>query len=113
MKQSFVIMTNTICQGDIIGCWTEDAVGNRVPCTFETEVDAWKEIANDMIEPLRQFIAGERSLEDTDFDCADWVVPVDVEDDGSILSEDEVIWKPGQEYIVPFIDLLHQAYKRK
>jgi len=43
MKQAFVIMTDTICQGNIIGCWAEDATGKRVPSTYDTEVAAWKE----------------------------------------------------------------------
>lgn len=96
MKQAFVIMTDTICQGCIIGCWGEDEDGERYPVLFDTEVDAWKEIADDMIEPLRQFIAGDRLLEDTDFNCTEWVLPVDVNEDGSLIGEG-FIWERGQE----------------
>lgn len=97
MKQAFVIMTSTICQGDIIGCWTEDATGNIVPSTYDTEVDAWKEIADTMVTTLQDFIDGERSFDETDFSCTEWVVPVDVYVDHIISEEHGVVWTFEQE----------------
>lgn len=97
MKQAFVIMTDTICQGAIIGCWGDDKDGKRYPELFDTEVDAWKEIADTMVTTLQQFIDGERSLDNTDFNCTEWVVPVDVYVDHIISEEHGVVWTFEQE----------------
>lgn len=98
MKTSYVIMTDTVCQGEIIGCHTEDDTGNRTPDLFDTEVEAWKEIADFKISELKQFVDGERELEHTDFSCDEWVEKVNVADDGLVCSEDgKILFDPKNE----------------
>lgn len=94
MKDAFVIMTNTFCQGDIIGCHD----GDGKPEIFDTEADAWKEIAENKILELQQFIDGERELEHTDFSFDEWVQPVTVHDDGTIVSEEGQLWPIEDEF---------------
>ncbi len=83
MTTKFVIMTNTLCQGDIIGCHDGD---DGHPCLFDTEDDAWREIADGIVTQLDQFIKGERARDETDFDCTEWVQEVYVSEDGLIVS---------------------------
>lgn len=93
MKQAFVIMIDTICQGNVISCWGE----KDEPVLFDTEVDAWKEIADTMVECLRQFIDGERQLENTDFGTEEFVLSVYVQEDGSLVDlAGGHVWKAGQ-----------------
>lgn len=99
LKSKWVIGTNTLCQGEIIGCWTEED-GKDVPCIFETEEDAWKEIADDMITMLQQFKDGERSIEDTDFSPSDYPLEVMIDGDGNVYDKydkilfDTIIGRP-------------------
>jgi hypothetical protein len=89
-KTVWILATDTLCQGEIIGCWTEEN-GKDVPCTFESEEACWKEIADDMIAMLQQFKDGERSIEDTDFSPSEYPLEVDVDEDGVFYGENEVV----------------------
>jgi hypothetical protein len=91
-------MTHTVCDGNIPGCWDE----NHYPVIFETEVEAWKEIADSMVEKLRQFMNDERDLEETDFSTDEWVQYVYIDPNGVILYEDdgkggELLYNPSQD----------------
>lgn len=94
MEDKFILMIDTLCQGPVVGCWSEEN-GVDAPCLFDTEEEAYKDIADDMITVLQQFIDGERSLEDTDFGTELYVVPVKVLEDGVITTkEDNVLFDP-------------------
>lgn len=78
-RKGWVIMIDTLFQGPVIGDWSEDG-----PYIFETEKEAWKEIADSMIICLQQFIAGERELEHTDFGTEEYVEEYTEWEDGTI-----------------------------
>jgi hypothetical protein len=60
------------------------AAGN--PFTYPTREAAEREIAEDTIERIRQFLAGERDFEDA-MTVEEYVVEVDVLPDGSTVDE--------------------------
>lgn len=81
-RQGFCIFIDTICQGPV-PVQTEEN-GNIV--VFETEFEAQKEIAEDAMTRLREFIDGERDFEDA-MSVEECVVPVTILPDGSITDE--------------------------
>jgi hypothetical protein len=93
IKTGWVVTTNTISQGNILSWATYDENDVAFPSVHETEEAAWKEIAEDMVEVLRQFIDGERDFEDTDFGTDDEVFEYEQYEDGTIIvkTEDGVI----------------------
>ena len=90
-KTVWILATDTLCQGQIIGCWTEDEEGNDIPVTYESKEIAWRDIADDMITILQQFLNGERNKEDTDFNPSEYPLEVDVDEDGVFYGENETI----------------------
>jgi hypothetical protein len=83
MNSQFCIFINTICQGRI-PAWHDE---KDLPIVYPTIEAAQREIADDVIENLRQFLAGEREFEDA-LTVEDYILSVDVLPDGSILDED-------------------------
>ncbi|MEI6078775.1 MAG: hypothetical protein WCS94_24585 [Verrucomicrobiota bacterium] len=79
---AYCIFIDTICQGRI-AAWHDE---NGMPVVYPTIEAAQREIADDVIEKLRQFLAGERGFEDA-MTVEDYILPVDVLPDGSILDE--------------------------
>ena len=61
--------------------------GSGKPCVFKTEVEAQREIADNAMTRLKEFIDGEREFEDA-MTVEEYVVPVDVHSDGSIVDAD-------------------------
>jgi len=55
-----------------------------LPCWFATRVEAEREIADNMITRLQEFIDGERDFEDA-MTAEEYVVEVDVLPDGSVM----------------------------
>lgn len=80
----WAVFIDTVCEGRIPAY--HDASG--WPVTYATEEEAWREIADDMIAHLEQFVRGERTLNETDFAAPEYVLPVEVEPDGTIWTED-------------------------
>lgn len=56
---------------------------NNLPVIYATELEAQREIADNLMEHLRQFLEGERDFEDA-ISVDDFILPVDVWPDGSI-----------------------------
>lgn len=83
-EPAFCIYITTVCEGPVPS--VRD--GNGKPCVFKTEVEAQREIADFVMTRLQEFIDGE----DRDFEDAmtveEYVVPVDVYPDGSIVDAD-------------------------
>jgi hypothetical protein len=84
-KNRWIIVTPTICQGDIPAYWDED----DKPVTYATQREAWKEIADTQIMKLQEFIDDETRDDDEvpEFEPEDYIIPCDVHPDGVIATE--------------------------
>jgi hypothetical protein len=82
-QPAFAIFEDTLFQG-VIPTWRKE---NGVIITFATEREAQVEIAEMLMEHLRQLIAGERDFDDAST-TRDFVLPVHVRPDGIIETED-------------------------
>ena len=80
----YCIFIDTICEGRI-PAWHDE---KGMPVVYPTVEAAQREIADDVMEKLRQFLAGERDFEDA-MTVEDYFLPVDVLPDSSILDEDD------------------------
>ena len=80
-ESAFCIYITTVCEGSVPS--VRD--GDGKPCIFKTEVEAQREITDFVMTRLQEFIDDE----DRDFEDAmtveEYVVPVDVYPDGSIV----------------------------
>lgn len=85
VREGWVVITPTLCQGDTMAWSTENDEEEAIPIVFDTEEEAWKEIAEDMINQLQQFVDGERELEDTNFGTEEYVAQYKEFDDGVII----------------------------
>lgn len=83
MCDGFCIYINTLCQGPI----PVERDENGKPVVYATQEEAEREIAEDCIERLRQYLAGEREFGDA-ITIEEYVVPVTAFPDGSITDED-------------------------
>lgn len=81
-RPGFCIYITTVCEGSVP--LVRD--GRGLPCVFETEVEAQQEIADFVIARLQEFIDGHRDFEDA-MTVEEYVVPVDVYPDGSVVDE--------------------------
>ncbi|MDB5331642.1 MAG: hypothetical protein JWP03_2793 [Phycisphaerales bacterium] len=79
-KPAFCVLINTFFEG------TVPAVrdGDDRPCVFETRVEAEREIADNIITRLQEFLDGERDFEDA-MTIEEYVAEVEVLPDGSIV----------------------------
>jgi hypothetical protein len=82
-QPAFCIFIDTVCEGRT-PAWHDE---KNMPVVYPTIEAAQREIADDVIDKLRQFLAGERDFEDA-MTVEDYILPVDVLPDGSILDED-------------------------
>jgi hypothetical protein len=58
--------------------------GDDLPCVFATRVEAEREIADNLITRLQEFIDGQRDFEDA-MTIEEYIAEVDVLPDGSIV----------------------------
>lgn len=82
LRDGFCIYINTFCQGPVPVVSDEKGY-----CVFETELEAQKEIVDNQMTRLQQFLDGEREFEDA-IEVEEYVVPVTVHPDGKIVDED-------------------------
>jgi len=82
VRTGFCIYITTICQGPVPV--ERDEAGS--PVVYPTELEAQRVIAEDTMERLRQFMEGERDFDDATT-IEEYVVPVDVLADGSVVDE--------------------------
>jgi len=82
-EPAFCIYISTVCEGSVPS--VRDS--NSKPCVFKTEVEAQREIADNAMTRLQEFIDGERTFEDA-MTVEEYVVPVDVYPDGSVVDAD-------------------------
>jgi hypothetical protein len=78
----YCIYINTFCQGPVPVVSDDDGY-----VVFATELEAQKEIVDNQITQLQQFLDGERDYEDA-IEVEEYVVPVTVHPDGKIVDED-------------------------
>lgn len=81
-EHQFCVYITTLCQGPVPA--VRD--GNNMPCVFKTEREAQREIADNAITRLQEFMDGHRDFEDA-MTVEEYVVPVEVSPDGSIVDE--------------------------
>lgn len=91
-KRRWIVVTPTLCQGDVPGYWGED----DKPLTFETEREAWKEVADTQIMKLQEFIDDETRSHDEvpEFEPEDYVIACDVHPYGMITTTHGVLFDP-------------------
>lgn len=82
-RSAFAIFTITLCEG-LVPAWHDE---HGLPVTYSTEREAQLEIVDELIEKLRQFIAGQRPLADV-LTIEDFILPVEVFPDGTTQTED-------------------------
>lgn len=83
LRSGYTIFTRTICEG-VVPAWYDE---RNLPVVYATELEAQREIADDLMEHLQQFLDGEREFEDA-ISTDDFILPVDVWPNGSISIED-------------------------
>lgn len=81
LRDGFCIYIHTLCQGPVP--LVSDENGYVV---FETELEAQREIVDNQMTRLQQFLDGEREYEDA-ITIEEYVVPVSVHPDGVIVDE--------------------------
>lgn len=78
-RSGFCVYVDTLADGPVPSVRDEKGL----PCWFATRVEAEREIADNMITRLQEFIDGERDFEDA-MTVEEYVVEVDVLPDGSV-----------------------------
>ena len=91
-EPAFCIFIDTVCEGRI-PAWHDE---KGLPVVYSTIEAAQREIADDVIEKLRQFLDGQRDFDDA-MTVEDYILPVDVFPDGSILDEDGNVFGKQEE----------------
>ena len=61
--------------------------GEGLPCVFDTELEAQREIVDNAMTRLQEFLDGERDFDDA-ITVEEYVVPVTLLADGSVVDED-------------------------
>ncbi|MGD1021030.1 MAG: hypothetical protein ABSA12_17120 [Verrucomicrobiia bacterium] len=81
-RDGFCIYIDTLCQGPVPV--VSDGEGKYI--VFETELEAQREIVDNAVIRLRQFLEGDRDFDDA-ITVEEYVVPVTVHPDGTITDE--------------------------
>ena len=82
VRLGYAIFIPTLCQGTMPACYE-----GETPVVFASELEAQREIADNQMTRLRQFLDGERDFDDA-ISTDEFVLPVKVWRDGSISTED-------------------------
>src|SRR5580700_2458297 len=88
VRKGFCIYIDTFCQGAVPTVSDENGY-----CVFATELEAQKEIVDNMMTRLQEFLDGQRDYEDA-ITVEEYVVPVFVHDDGTITDGDGNCFSP-------------------
>ena len=81
-QRGFCIFMDTFFQGPTLAVTEEE---NR-PCVFATEADAQREIVDNMMTRLQEFLCGDRDFDDA-VTLQEYVMPVTVLADGTVTDE--------------------------
>jgi hypothetical protein len=82
LRNGYCIFIDTVCQGPV-PVWTDE--GGRY-VVYDTELEAQKEIVDDLQLRLQQFVDGERDFDDA-ITVEEYVLPVTEYPDGVITDE--------------------------
>jgi hypothetical protein len=82
VRNGFCIFINTFCQGPV----PVVSDGNGKYVVFETELKAQREIVDNALIRLQEFLDGERDFDDA-ITVEEYVVPVKVDFNGKITDE--------------------------
>ena len=82
VRSGYAIFMPTVFQGTVPACYEEEH-----PVVFTTELEAQREIADNQLIRLKQFLDGERDFGDA-IVTDEFVLPVHVRSDGTISTED-------------------------
>lgn len=82
-RKAYCIFIDTVCEGRI-PAWHDN---NQKPVVYLTLEAAQREIVDGVMEHLSQFLDGERDFDDA-LSVEDYILPVIVLPDGSIVDED-------------------------
>ena len=83
LRTGYCIYIDTLCQGPIP--IVSEGEGKYV--IFDSELEAQKEIVDNQMTRLQEFLDGERDYEDA-ISVDEYVVPVTIHPDGKIVDED-------------------------
>ena len=92
LQCGYCLFIHTLCDGPIPALTGGD--GNYV--VFATEQEAQKEIADNLITRLQEFIADERDFADA-LTIDEYILPVTVDPDGTIADAQGNIYKPRRD----------------
>ena len=81
IRSGYAIFCPTVFQGTMPACYEDDH-----PVVFDTELEAQREIADNQLTRIQQFLDGERDFGDAII-TDEFVLPVDVWPDRSISIE--------------------------
>lgn len=81
-RTGYCIFVDTLCYG----AHPVERDGEGYPVVYPTLLDAQREIAEDTIERLEQFLRGERDFDDAAH-VEEYILAVDVLPDGSVCEE--------------------------
>ena len=79
----FGLFIDTVSEG-VVPLWRDE---KGLPCFYETREAAQREIAEDLIARLEEFLAGEREFEDA-MTVEEFILPVERLPDGSLQEND-------------------------
>lgn len=82
MRFGYAIFCPTVFQGSMPACYEGD-----YPVIFATELEAQREIADNQLIRIQQFLHGERDFDDA-ITTDEFVLPVDARLDGRISLQD-------------------------
>jgi hypothetical protein len=91
-RSAFCIYIDALCEGTVPAIRDE----NNKPYVFATRVEAEREIADNIITRLQEFIDGERDFDDA-MTVEEYIVEVDVFPNGSIVNESGNHFGPRRE----------------
>ena len=88
LQNGFCIYIDTFCQGPVpvVSEMDGGSVGGEKYVVFETELEAQRDIVDNAMSRLQQFLDGERDFDDA-ITLEEYVVPVTVHLDGTITDE--------------------------
>ncbi len=81
-RKGFCIFINSVCEGEI-PLWRDE---KGMPLVYSDEINAQREIADDLIIRLQQFMEGERDFDDA-ITIKEYIVHITVLSDGSVVDE--------------------------
>lgn len=84
MKTGYAIITETICYGPTLA-WSDE---NGDPVLYDTFEKAEFAMIEDFVEPINEFLAGERTRDEIEIQCEDWVERIEIDENNIIYSID-------------------------